>query len=345
MAEAFTKILGENSSFFVRGDISEELKKTNPVSVNAPPHGRFVFYFLWFPFFVLITRNYGKDTVFFSNDPNLLKVLIFWKKVLRFKYSICSDWHQLFLNSDDKYIAVNSDYLVSTSESLKNLIMKVSGVPSEKILVAYGGVDLNTFTNSKSKADLRKELGLPEEGFLVGYVGFYKTLGMGKGVDTMIKALSMIADRDVKMVFIGGKDAEIEEYKEMALQLGVSDRAVFLKVVPNSSIPAYEGAMDALAIPYPNKPHFRDYGFPMKVYEYMAIGRPIIYSNLPIIGEMLSDCGLSFEADSGKDLAGKIMALIVDQSLGKNLSDKALEKVKNYSWEKRAQKIIDFVGL
>ena len=67
----------------------------------------------------------------------------------------------------------------------------------------------------------------------------------------------------------------------------------------------YEQASDALVIPYPDKPHFRLYGFPMKVYEYMASQRPIIYSKLELVEEVLSDCGYGFTPDDPIDLAEK----------------------------------------
>ena len=68
----------------------------------------------------------------------------------------------------------------------------------------------------------------------------------------------------------------------------------------------YEQASDVLVIPYPDKPHFRLYGFPMKVYEYMASQRPIVYSKLELAEEVLPDCGYGFVPDDPNDLVEKI---------------------------------------
>src|SRR5947207_7501235 len=117
----------------------------------------------------------------------------------------------------------------------------------------------------------------------------------------MIKSLPYISDKSIKMVFVGGIDnKEIEEYRQIAIDLKVEDRTLFLLAVKSFEVPAYEQAMDMLVIPYPDKPHFREYGFPMKIYEYMFSGQPILYSDLPIIDEMLFDCGVSFKTDDSK---------------------------------------------
>ena len=81
MAKAFRGILGGEFSFLVRRGISDELKDINTVYINAPSHGRFLFYFLWLPFFVL-KNKVRSDTVFFSNvlfDPVLQTYRSVWQ--------------------------------------------------------------------------------------------------------------------------------------------------------------------------------------------------------------------------------------------------------------------------
>ena len=260
------------------------------------------------------------------------------------KYKICSDWHQLWNDWRDKFISRRSNFLISTSSNLKKMIVSVSGVNENKILIAYGGVNLDDFENkTRPLFGWRANLKLSASDFLVGYVGFYRTMGMSKGLDIMISALPLIPDKKVKMVFVGGRNAEIEDYKAQAKALGVLDRTIFVPAKPNNVIPAYEASMDVLVIPYPDKPHFRDYGFPMKVYEYMASKRPIIYSNLPIIAEVLSDCAISFEPGNERDLAQKIEGLVSEPQNGIDLAEKAFKKAENFTWRKRAEKITWFI--
>jgi glycosyltransferase involved in cell wall biosynthesis len=64
---------------------------------------------------------------------------------------------------------------------------------------------------------------------------------------------------------------------------------------------------------------------------------------LPIIGEILSDCAISFNPDNAEDLGQKIAHLVTNPAVSIDLSLKAKQKVLNYTWEKRAEHIIDFL--
>jgi glycosyltransferase involved in cell wall biosynthesis len=348
MSKAFSKILGGDFMLVLAGGTAEELSGINKMDLGLEiQRGLSLYYFLWLPFFIRKKELNDPKTVFFSNDANLLAILIFWKKALGFRCRIASDWHMLFEDWHDAYVAKNSDALVCTTGHLKDLISKrIDGIDPASILVAHGGVDPDIFKATDGhRTALKKRLGLPEGAFLVGYVGFYRTMGMSKGLATMINALSLMKKDDIKMVFVGGKPEEIEEYLLLAKEKGVSESCIFIPVVASPEVISYEQAMDVLIIPYPDRPHFREYGFPMKAYEYMASGNPIIYSDLPIIAEVLGDCATAFKADSSKDLAEKIIQAKNDFAHGEDLARKARAKAGDCTWEKRAEKIIDFVSL
>ncbi len=326
MAEAFTVLGGANFVLYITGAISTELANINARSLSAPRHLRSLFYFL---------------TVFFSNDPYILSSLIWWKKIIGFKYSVCSDWHMLFNDWRDTYIAQGSDYLISTTAHLKKLIVEKTHILESKVLVAYGGVSLDLFDAViQDVRELRMHLKLPLSDTLVGYVGFYKTMKMSKGIDTMLGALATLPS-SVKMVCVGGRNNEIEEYQKIAQELGVLEKTLFIPAVPAPLIPLYEKAMDMLVIPYPDQPHF---GFPMKVYEYMASKRIILYSNLPIIAEVLRDVAIAFEPDNASDLALKITNTLEQKTQTDVLVARAYEKVKDATWLSRAERIISFLS-
>ena len=99
--------------------------------------------------------------------------------------------------------------------------------------------------------------------------------------------------------------------------------------------------MDALVIPFPDEPHYALYASPLKLFEYMASGRPIIASDLPALREVLNDRNsLFFKPDNAADLARAVKMLKSSQMLGYHLSQQALADVKNYTWDKRAQRIL-----
>ncbi|MFA6554491.1 MAG: glycosyltransferase family 4 protein [Candidatus Paceibacterota bacterium] len=345
MAKAFTKILSKDFLLVVADNTSDELKDISYKSLELKAIRRLgIRYFVWLPYFIWKDGLNNIDTLFFSNDANLLSILIFWKKVFGLKYKIVSDWHMLFENWRDRFVSKNSAKMITTTDHLKDLLVASSGVDNKDVLTAYGGVDLLKFDAvTESVSSLRNRLGLPVDAFIVGYIGFYKTMKMTKGLDTMINALSLIEDNNIKMVFVGGKPDEIEEYKLIAKNTGVADRIVFVPVVPADGMPAYEKAMDVLVIPYPDRPHFRKYGFPMKAYEYLASNRPVLYSNLPIMKEVLAGCAISFEPGSSQDLANKILELKSNPNKGSELVMNASKKVVSCTWLERAKNIVEFV--
>ncbi|MCX6738747.1 MAG: glycosyltransferase family 4 protein [Candidatus Parcubacteria bacterium] len=344
MARAFTSLLHKDFLLIVGAEHNDELRDIPHYSFNLKMRrGKRIFIFFKFLFVVFARKLFTDDTVFFTNDRSLLRILFFWKRILPFKYRVVSDWHMLSDDEEESDILKNSDGLVTTTKHLKDLIISRFRVPEGKILTAYGGVDIDIFLKITETTEvLRKRLNLPISDFLVGYVGYYKTMGMSKGLDTMIEALALIPDKTVKMVFVGGGKEDIEEYSNLAKEKGVFDRAIFIPVVSSETLALYEKAVDILVIPYPDKPHFREYGFPMKTYEYLAAKKPVIYSDLIIIREVLSDCAISFNPGDPKNLSEKILEIKNNSTKTKDMIFRSYKKAEDFSWKSRAEKIIAF---
>lgn len=330
LAKAFAGILGNGFELVISGLPSPELSGIRVRSVPAPRRLRSLYYFFWFPDFA---RSLVPGTVIFSNDQNLLAIAIFWRFLLRAKYRICSDWHQLTGTWKDAFVARRSDALIATSETLKKKISEAASIDSERIHAVYGGVDPDPY---RKPLPSRAELGLPEGKYLVGYVGLFKTMGFDKGLGTMIDALAFLPP-DVSLAFVGGSLGEIAEYAASAREHGVLGRCIFIERVPAERVASYERSMDALVIPYPDEPHFRDYGFPMKTYEYLASGRPIVYSDLDIISEVLKGKGISFSPGNAASLADAIRSVRLASQGVAHENAAALER---YSWEAKAKTII-----
>src|SRR3989344_2252496 len=321
MASAFEKLLRDDFTFLTRGKL--------------PYRFRSVSYFFYLPALILKNGWTKREIIFFSSDPYLLAILIFWKKVFFLKYRLVSDWHQLFGDWRDEFVARNSDFLITTSKKLKSLLASRTGADPAKIFVAYGGVDLSLFAQKRTlgKLDYRKILNLPTDDFLTGYVGGFRSVGLEKGIDTMIRSLQLL-ENGSKMVFVGGSKELIGEYENLAEKLGVLQRCIFVEKQKFEKVIEYDLAMDVLVIPYPDRPHFRDYGFPMKIWEYMAAGRPIIYSNLPIIAEVLGGKAVAFEPDNPNSLADAILSV----------RDGKFEPAgEPYTWQNRAKNILNFI--
>jgi glycosyltransferase involved in cell wall biosynthesis len=359
IAVEFSRLLGDKFVLTMSGKPTEQIKSVRNINLRSlefliyiklprvfyrPLFSlTYVLFFFHFPFFILNKGINQPEQIIFSSDPNLLVTAIFWKRILGYRYRICSDWHMLHGNWKDKYIAKNSDQLISTSQKLKKIIAISFDVPESKMLVAYGGIDLEKYGNL-SKEQAREKLGLPQDKKLVGYIGLFTTLRMEKGIGTMVRSLKYLND-DINIVLVGRREREGVDYDQLAVEEGVKEKCVIRDFVDYEKMIIYEQAMDILVIPYPDQPHFRNYGFPMKAYEYMASQRPIIYSRLELAEEVLADCAFSFSPDDPCDLAKEINFVLATESVASvhEKVNRAYEKVSDFSWSKKAAKIIEFL--
>lgn len=338
---AFSELLGKDYQFVFLNGHDRSFENINCLNIGLNWKKGITFYLLfWIPYFIFKNKLHRKDVWFYSNDPYILSILIFWRKIFFMKYDIASEWHMLFDNFLDRYISSNSDRLITTTLHIKNIIANRFGIDTNKIKEIYGGVDSDSFKEVKSK-DLNSIQA--DQNLTIGYIGYFKTMGMEKGISVIIDSLQYLS-KNVKAVFVGGREDEIVEYEKLATLRNVSERVTFVPVVPQEEIPRYFNNMDIMVIPYPNQKHFRDYGLPMKVYEYMASKKIIVYSRLPVIDEVLSGCGVAFEPDQPKDLAEQIQNIIDKKENYSLLVQNAYDKVLNYSWRERASNIVRFLG-
>lgn len=202
------------------------------------------------------------------------------------------------------------------------------------VLTAPNAVDLTQFDGVKVPE--RNSLGLPA-GRIVMYVGH---LYGWKGVDIVVEAACRLADRDTTFVFVGGTEKDTACYREKTQDL---DNVLFLGHHQRSEIPAFIKSADVLLLPnVPSTIESTSYTSPIKMFEYMASGVPIVASDLPSIREVLngSNSILVTPGDPGALLAGITQAF---EKEARKLALRAKEEVKAYTWDARALKIFHFI--
>lgn len=236
--------------------------------------------------------------------------------------------------------------IVVISQGIKDEFVKF-GFSADKILVAHDGVDIEQFDINVSKDQARAELRLPRDVFLVGYVGQLKTLGMSKGVDCLIEGFAIFHHGypKSKLIIVGGAPEDIRESQQLAQRLKIPDDAfIFIGRQPHSGIPKYLKAFDVLAMTYPDEPHFARFMSPLKLFEYMASGRPIIASDLPSIREILNEHStFLIKPGDPRALATGIQQFINDSELASRLARQARIDVQRYTWQRRADMILNFI--
>ncbi len=234
-------------------------------------------------------------------------------------------------------------HLITISAGLKREFVAL-GFNPKKVIVAHDGVDLSEFRTSKSIDTHRNELGLPQTKQIITYVGNLKTLGMKKGVGTLLQSFALLREQqpDALLMIVGGTEPDIQKYKNYADSLAIDRQSlIFTGHKSRKTIPAYLAASDVLAMPFPFNHHYAHYMSPLKLFEYMAAQRPIVASDLPTIREIVDHNSVSFVLpDDSTHLTAQIIALLSDKERAQTLARNAYDIVKRYTWHKRAQKIL-----
>lgn len=280
-------------------------------------------------FFCLLFR---KADIIYSRDEFSLFLLSFFRRNLVFEVHTFPN-SKFFLY---KRVFRKARKIIAINNNLKKLIVKLE-IDSDKILVAHDGVDLKQFSVNELKEECRKRLGLPLDKKLIAYTGhFYQW----KGVYTLAEA-GRFLDQNYLIVLVGGLKKDIKKLKDF-IKGEKLDKVLLIGHRPPKEIPFYLKAADVLILPNSSKEKIsRLYTSPVKMFEYMASGVPIVAANLPSIREVLNKGNsVLFKADNPDDLAEKIKSALSNREITRN----SLIDVRKYAWRERAKNILEFMN-
>jgi len=240
-------------------------------------------------------------------------------------------------------MSINLKLIVVISQSLKNEISKqLTGFKCPKIIVQHDGVDLKPFMiRDMGKELFRKKLKL-ENKITAGYVGH---LYEGKGIELILDIAKRLPQ--VNFIIVGGKDEDILKYKNKILKCELGNVRL-LGFVANSKVAHFMKACDFLLMPYQrcvngsgSKTNIAEWMSPLKMFEYMASNRPIVSSSLPVLMEVLNnENSVLCDPDNLDEWIDNIKKLISSEDMMREISLNAMNDVKKYSWECRANNIL-----
>ncbi|QEF98723.1 Putative teichuronic acid biosynthesis glycosyltransferase TuaH [Stieleria maiorica] len=231
-------------------------------------------------------------------------------------------------------------YLIAITKALKERLADVTHSSCE-VVVAADGVDARLATSSLSQLDAKNEVGVGEgQGLTAVYAGH---LYPGRGIEVVVE----MASRNPAIAFhvIGGREEDIRQWRSKVQHL---KNVRFEGFVPPKKVYGYLRAADILLMPYANKVGTSGRGdtaavcSPMKMFEYMAAGRPILSSDLPVLQEVLRpdvNCLIAPYGDIDRWVS-QLKRLEQDAQLRMRLGDQARRDVMAYTWEARAEKLL-----
>ncbi len=234
---------------------------------------------------------------------------------------------------------------VAISDALRRSLLERFAPADEGAVVArHDGVDLEAFTALPPREELRRELGLEAQRRYVCYAG---SLYEGRGIDTLIEAASLLVDA-AEFLIVGGTPEAVDRYRAAASEKGARN-VRFTGFVRPTEVPRYLASADVLVIPPEGRARgvggeeIGLYMSPLKMFEYMASGTPIVASDLPTLREVLHDGrnALVFPPGDARALAAAVESVFREPAAARAMAERALEDVKRYTWEERAARIVE----
>jgi len=222
--------------------------------------------------------------------------------------------------------------IVITNFIKKELIDK--GVNSNKILVAPDCVDIEKFNTNISKKEARKKLDISLDRKIVVYTGH---LFKWKGADILVEAAGLL--KDVLFIFVGGTKKDVSNFKN---KFRNRKNILILGHRSHLEIPLYQKASDVLVLPNKKEEKISEfYTSPLKLFEYMVSQRPIVASDLSSTKEVLNEKNaILVNPNDPNCLAEGIEKVLQNQDLANKISQQAFLDVREYTWDKRAKKIL-----
>ena len=265
--------------------------------------------------------------VLYSRDDWVLLFLSFLLPGVPFVY----ESHQARFSFASRYIIKRGCQTVVISEGISDDYLK-RGVPKEQLCVAHDGIDESFFATDISKADARTRLGIESERPVAMYIGGFDAW---KGVETFFAAAAKLPA--INCVAIGGTEAEVARYQTQypAVQ--------FLGSRPYADLKYNQRAADILVIPNTAKNDLSArYTSPLKLFAHMTSGVPLVVSDIPSLRAVVSETHAYFaEADNVDSWVNTLGAVAAEPDISK--PQQALQLASAYTWEKRAERITNFM--
>ena len=269
---------------------------------------------------------YTVDTDWYSSSPLACLGLPFFSEMHGAKRSTFAA--RAFFKKIDGIIAINN---IIVEELQQNFPCSRA-----RYIVEPNGVDLTAFAGEIDKVSARAQLGLPHDTPIVLYTGrFFEWKGLE------IVPLAAAETPDIRWQIVGGDRAQFVHLTEKSLP----ENLYFAGSRPHNEMSLWFAAADALIV-LGTARDIQSYRYtsPMKLFEYLATGRPIIASCTPAIREIVSEQEVLFyEPDDVQDLAQRVHYAVTHSDELIPRTEAAIRLAEISSWRARAERIVRFM--
>jgi glycosyltransferase involved in cell wall biosynthesis len=228
-----------------------------------------------------------------------------------------------------------SDAIICPSNVTRDYIASL-GLNRKLVTVIPNGVSASDFSPSP----------LPVRDGRIPVLLYIGTLADWQGLEIVIKALPKILEQHpIRLHIVGrGRSRQRKILSKQIRKLGVEGSVTVQPAIPHHEIPALIAESDICVAPLGlNDRNVTQGACPIKVLEYMAAGRPLLASNMPIVRELVREDvdALLFSPSDSDDLARQVLALLNDFELSKRLAESASKRaLTKFTWHESQKKLL-----
>lgn len=227
--------------------------------------------------------------------------------------------------------------VVTVSTPLADVI-EAAGVPRERILVLPNAVRREMLESSPSGDAVRAKHGFRPEHVVFGFTGWFRPW---HGLETFLEAFSdaKLAEKGARVLLVGEGQA-LPALKEIVAKRGLREAVAFTGAVGRDGIAEHIAAFDAAL-----QPHATHYASPMKIFEYLALGKPVVAVATPAVREILEDGvdSILFAPGDVKGLIDGVRRLLENRELRASMSRAAKDTVtrRGFFWDENARRTLE----
>ncbi|MBC7502256.1 MAG: glycosyltransferase family 4 protein [Herminiimonas sp.] len=215
-------------------------------------------------------------------------------------------------------------------------IVESYGVAKERIVVIPNGINSERFGSPIDVTEAKRALGL-QDALVLGFTGFVRDW---HGLDKVVDMIAGDPPRTGRHLLVVGDGPARAALEKQAKDLNISERVTFTGVIGRDDVARYVAAFD-IAL----QPAVVAYASPLKLFEYLALGKAIVAPDQPNIAEILTDNSnaLLFDPKDVNGLSAALDQLCADPALRQRIAGKARDTIgeQGLTWRENAQRSVD----
>ena len=269
----------------------------------------------------------------------------FVEKQLSGKIKRCRDIKIKFLKYLEIFVIKKADAVIVVTHGIKNYLVNHK-VDENKVWVIGNGANTDLFKPIRDKnilQQLRNRLHINNNEKVILFVG---NLAPWQGVEYLIRSAPLIIEEVPKTKFlIVGDGIMREKLESMVRELELEEKFIFTGRVPYEKVPIFINISDVCVCPSPVNSYFRiSGGSSLKIFEYLACGKPVVTGNIRGDGDLVVNSGSGFAvmSEDYAELAGAIIKLLKNEKLRLQMGENGRKTIVEYhSWERIAKKVVE----